>query len=39
VETDKYLLPPAPAFAAALLYTLLFLIAALWLYRRQDLGG
>ena len=39
VATPEYLLAPAPAFAAAVIYTIIFLIAAVWLYRRQDLGG
>ncbi len=39
VPTPDYLLAPAPAFIAAVIYTLIFLAAALWLYRRQDVGG
>jgi hypothetical protein len=35
----EYVLAPIPAFITAALYTLIFLAAALWLYRRQDLGG
>jgi len=37
--TPEYLLAPAPAFVTAAVYTLIFLAAALWLYRRQDVGG
>jgi hypothetical protein len=39
VETPLALLGPLPAFVTASLYTLIFLSLALWLYRRQDLGG
>lgn len=31
--------PPGAAMIAALAYTIVFLAAALWLYRRQDVGG
>ncbi len=39
VETPAALLGPLPAFETAVLYTLIFLSLALWLYQRQDLGG
>ena len=39
VEIPEYLLNPTPAFVTAAIYTLTLLAAALWLYRRQDLGG
>jgi hypothetical protein len=39
VPTPDHLLAPAPAFVTAAVYTLIFLAAALWLYRRQDVGG
>jgi hypothetical protein len=39
VETPSALLHPVPAFVTAAVYTLIFLSLALWLYRRQDLGG
>ncbi len=37
--TPVALLGPMPALITAALYTLIFLSLALWLYRRQDLGG
>lgn len=39
VEAPSALLQPIPAFATAAFYTLTFFSLALWLYRRQDLGG
>ena len=39
VEIPGHLLQPGLAFAVAAVYTLIFLAAALWLYRRQDVGG
>jgi hypothetical protein len=39
VETPAALLAPLPALVTAALYTLIFLLLALWQYRRQDLGG
>jgi ABC-type transport system involved in multi-copper enzyme maturation permease subunit len=39
VELPAALLQPLPALATATIYTLIFLALALWLYRRQDVGG
>lgn len=39
VELPEYVLAPIPAFIAAALYTLILLALALYLYRRQDVGG
>lgn len=39
VEPPDYLAQPAPSMIGLLVYTILFLAAALWLYRRQDVGG
>jgi hypothetical protein len=39
VEIPAALLDPRSALVTATLYTLIFLSLALWLYRRQDLGG
>jgi len=39
VEVPSALLQPVPAFITAAVYTLIFLSLAIWLYRRQDLGG
>jgi ABC-type transport system involved in multi-copper enzyme maturation permease subunit len=39
VRPPAELLDPTTAFVAAALYTLAFLFLAIWLYRRQDLGG
>lgn len=39
VEVPAALLHPVPAFVTASIYTLIFLSLALWLHRRQDLGG
>jgi hypothetical protein len=38
-ELPAALLDPRSALVTAALYTLIFLSLALWLYRRQDLGG
>ena len=34
-----HILTPLPAMITAVLYTLFLLTLAIWLYRRQDLGG
>lgn len=39
VKVPDHLLEPIPAIMIAMLYTLLFLALAAWLYRRQDVGG
>ena len=39
VDVPPALLQPVPAFVTAAIYTLTFLSLALWLYRRQDVGG
>jgi len=39
VDIPSHLLDPKTAFATAAIYTLIFLSAAVWLYRRQDVGG
>ncbi len=39
LPTPEYLLAPESAFVTTTIYTLIFLAAALWLYRRQDVGG
>lgn len=39
VETPGHILTPGPALITAAAYTMLFLAAAAWLYRRQDVGG
>jgi hypothetical protein len=39
VDIPPHLFAPEPAFIIAAIYTLIFLAAALWLYRRQDVGG
>lgn len=39
VDVPSALLQPLPAFATAAVYTLTFLSLAIWLYRRQDIGG
>lgn len=39
VDIPTRLFAPAPALITAAVYTLIFLAAALWLYRRQDVGG
>jgi ABC-type transport system involved in multi-copper enzyme maturation permease subunit len=39
VEAPAYYARPLDAVYALMLYTLLFLSAAVWLYRRQDVGG
>jgi hypothetical protein len=39
VDLTPRVFAPTPAFLLATFYTLLCLTAALWLYRRQDLGG
>jgi hypothetical protein len=39
VDIPSHLLQPMPAFVTAALYTLTFLSLAIWLYRRQDIGG
>jgi hypothetical protein len=39
VDIPSHLLQPVPAFVTAAVYTLTFLSLAIWLYRRQDIGG
>lgn len=39
VELPAHVLAPLPALATAAAYTSLLLFLALWLYRRQDVGG
>jgi hypothetical protein len=39
VDIPSQRLDPISAFVTAAIYTLIFLSLALWLYRRQDLGG
>ena len=39
VDIPSVLLNPIPAFVTAAVYILLFLLLAIWLYRRQDVGG
>lgn len=39
VDIPSHLLQPVPAFVTAAIYTLIFLSLAIWLYRRQDIGG
>ena len=39
VDIPARLLAPQTAFMTAALYTLIFFAAALWLHRRQDVGG
>ena len=39
VEIPAYLAQPIPAMIGLLAYSLIFLTAVLWLYRRQDVGG
>ena len=39
VDVPSALLQPVPAFVTAAVYTLTFLSLAIWLYRRQDIGG
>ena len=39
VDIPSALLSPATAFVTAAVYTLIFLSLAIWVYRRQDLGG
>lgn len=39
VAPPEYLAQPQAALIALLVYTLVFLAAAVWLYRRQDVGG
>jgi hypothetical protein len=39
VEIPARILASAPALVTAAAYTLILLTAALWLYRRQDVGG
>ncbi len=38
-DLPAHLLPPAFALLTALFYSLLLLLLAIWLYRRQDVGG
>jgi len=38
-DMPPHLFAPAPAFVIAAVYTLTFLSAAVWIYRRQDVGG
>ena len=39
VELPTHILAPAPALITAALYTFGLIALAVWLYRRQDLGG
>ncbi|RPJ44471.1 MAG: hypothetical protein EHM21_10215 [Chloroflexi bacterium] len=39
VEFPDYLAQPDAAMPVLFVYTLVFLLAAVWLYRRQDVGG
>lgn len=39
VDMPAALLQPVPAFVTAVAYTLIFISFAIWLYRRQDVGG
>lgn len=39
VEIPEALAQPVPAMIGSLIWTIVFLSAALWLYRRQDVGG
>lgn len=39
VDIPSALLNPVPSFITAAVYILLFLLLAVWLYRRQDVGG
>jgi hypothetical protein len=39
VNSPANLFAPGPAFIFAAIYTLVLLFLAIWLYRRQDLGG
>jgi hypothetical protein len=38
-DLPNNILAPAPALVTAALYTLILLALAIWLYRRQDVGG
>ncbi|HEX2995417.1 MAG TPA: ABC transporter permease [Anaerolineales bacterium] len=38
-KLPEHILAPAPALLAAALYTLAFMVLAVWFYRRQDVGG
>lgn len=38
-EIPAHILAPAPALVASTIYTLIFLLLAIWFYRRQDVGG
>ena len=39
VELPTHILTPGLALLTSAAYTLIFLVLAIWLYRRQDLGG
>src|SRR5512138_1095663 len=38
-KLPEHILAPAPALLVATLYTMIFMILAIWFYRRQDVGG
>ncbi len=38
-KLPEHILAPTPALVTAGFYTLIFIIIAIWLYRRQDIGG
>jgi hypothetical protein len=38
-KLPEHILTPMPALGVAALYTLIFIALAIWLYRRQDVGG
>lgn len=38
-ELPAHILAPTPALVMALVYTLVLMTLAIWLYRRQDVGG
>ncbi len=38
-KLPEHILAPVPALVTASIYTLIFMIIAIWLYRRQDVGG
>ncbi len=38
-KLPEHVLAPTPALITAALYTLVFMTLAIWLYRRQDIGG
>jgi hypothetical protein len=38
-EIPAHILAPSPALVTSTIYTLIFLLLTIWLYRRQDVGG